>query len=174
MPFAKRAKVTPTPFGARTWALWGIPLSIRELVKDDLDSLLDLYRHLHETDSPRPTRHEIQGIWEGALGNNGIKYFGYFVGGKLVSSCTVTVIPNLTRGCRPYAVVENVVTHTDFRARGYGKSILQAALDFAWSLNCYKAMLMTGRLNEDTFSFYESVGFKRDKKQAFVAEQNSP
>src|SRR5690606_24163545 len=98
-----------------------------------LDSLLELYTHLHETDLPRPARDEIEGIWKGALGNNHIKYFGYFLDGRLVSSCTATVIPNLTRGCRPYAVVENVVTHVDFRARGYGKAILQAALDFAWS-----------------------------------------
>jgi GNAT superfamily N-acetyltransferase len=149
-------------------------LSIRELVKEDLDSLLELYGHLHETDSPRPERHDIEHVWKEALGNNSIKYFGYFVGSQLVSSCTATVIPNLTRACRPYAVIENVVTHGDFRARGYGKAILQAALDFAWRRNCYKVMLMTGRLNESTFSFYESVGFKRDKKQAFVAEQNSP
>jgi GNAT superfamily N-acetyltransferase len=67
-----------------------------------------------------------------------------------------------------------VVTHSDFRHRGFGKAVLQAALDFAWEGNCYKVMLMTGRLDESTFSFYESVGFRRDKKQAFVMEQNSP
>ena len=149
-------------------------MSIRALVQADLDALLELYGHLHATDSPRPARQQIESVWQEALANSGIRYFGYFVSGSLVSSCTVSVIPNLTRACRPYAVVENVVTHGDFRGRGYGKAILQAALDFAWSLHCYKVMLMTGRLNESTFSFYEAVGFKRDKKQAFVMEKHSP
>ncbi|XLY90452.1 GNAT family N-acetyltransferase (plasmid) [Ectopseudomonas mendocina] len=149
-------------------------MSIRELVREDLDSLLDLYGHLHQVDLPRPERQEIEGVWDQALGSDSIRYFGCFVGERLVSSCTVTVIPNLTRGCRPYALIENVVTHGDFRSRGYGKVALQTALEFAWGRNCYKVMLMTGRLNESTFGFYESLGFRRDKKQAFVMEQNSP
>jgi GNAT superfamily N-acetyltransferase len=149
-------------------------LTIRELVKEDLDSLLDLYGHLHQADLPRPERQEIEIVWVQALGSDCIRYFGHFVGDRLVSSCTATVIPNLTRGCRPYALIENVVTHGDFRSRGYGKAVLQAALDFAWGRNCYKVMLMTGRLDEGTFGFYESVGFRRDKKQAFVMEPNSP
>src|SRR5690606_27450683 len=157
-----------------TTTLWGIPLSIRVLVKEDLDSLLELYEHLHIKDSPRPERKAIESVWSQALGSDNIRYFGYFDSGHLVSSCTVAIIPNLTRACRPYALVENVVTHSDFRCRGYGKAVLQAALDFAWERNCYKVMLMTGRLDEGTFRFYESVGFRRDKKQAFVVEQNSP
>lgn len=148
-------------------------MSIRELVKEDLDSLVELYEHLHESDFPLPARHEVESVWCEVLNSKCIRYFGYFEDGNLVSSCTVTVIPNLTRACCPYAVVENVVTHVNFRKRGYGKAVLQAALDFAWSMHCYKVMLMTGRINKSTLNFYESVGFKRDKKQAFVAEQHS-
>ncbi|MBK6004527.1 hypothetical protein JJB11_00365 [Ramlibacter ginsenosidimutans] len=34
---------------------------------------------------------------------------------------------------------------------------------------CYKVMLQTGRLDEGTFRFYESAGFDRHGKQAFIA-----
>ena len=34
-----------------------------------------------------------------------------------------------------------------------------------------KVMLMTGRLNEETFRFYEPVGFDRNAKQAFVIKK---
>jgi GNAT superfamily N-acetyltransferase len=37
-------------------------------------------------------------------------------------------VPNLTRGGSPYALIENVVTHHDFRKRGFGKQILNFAL----------------------------------------------
>lgn len=146
-------------------------MNIRELDLHDLDALLDLYGHLHQQDLPRPERQEVESVWKQALCNDGIRYFGCFVDSQLVSSCTIAVIPNLTRGCRPYALVENVVTHSSFRKRGYGKAVLQAALEFAWDRNCYKVMLMTGRLDERTFSFYESAGFNRHKKQAFIIEQ---
>jgi GNAT superfamily N-acetyltransferase len=87
--------------------------------------------------------------------------------------CTITVIPNLTRGCRPYGVLENVVTHADHRNRGHGKAILAYALAHAWSQRCYKVMLLTGRKDDATLRFYESAGFDRHDKQAFVAKPPS-
>lgn len=36
-------------------------------------------------------------------------------------------------------------------------------------LGQYKVMLLTGRKDEGTFKFYESAGFDRHTKQAFVA-----
>jgi hypothetical protein len=48
--------------------------------------------------------------------------------------------------------------------------VLAEALSFAWSQGCYKVMLMTGRKDEATFQFYESAGFNRNDKQAFIAK----
>ncbi len=144
-------------------------MHIRELVEHDLSDLLHLYRHLHTTDTPLPEQQYVERVWNDALSNKFIKYFGNFVDEKLVSSCTISIVPNLTRSCRPYGVIENVVTHGEFRQRGYGRAVLNAALDCAWARNCYKVMLMTGSRDENTLRFYESVGFKRDRKEAFVA-----
>jgi hypothetical protein len=47
------------------------------------------------------------------------------------AACTITVIPNLTRACRPYALIENVVTDAAFRSRGWGRNVLSVALDLA-------------------------------------------
>jgi GNAT superfamily N-acetyltransferase len=144
-------------------------MKIRALGQDDLDGLLALYRHLHESDDPPPERAVVESVWSELVSNPSYHYYGGFVGGKLVSSCTLTVIPNLTRGCRPYGLIENVVTHGEHRRKGYGKAILRHALADAWASGCYKVMLLTGRLNEDTFRFYESAGFNRRGKQAFIA-----
>ena len=95
--------------------------------------------------------------------------FGAFEGDALVATCTLAVVPNLTQGCRPFGVIENVVTRPDRRRRGYGRAVLRHALAHAWDRGCYKVMLMTGRRNEATYRFYESAGFDRHAKQAFVA-----
>ncbi len=144
-------------------------MNIRELCAEDLAPLLGLYTQLHEYDDPLPAAPEVQAVWAEALANPRIRYFGGWDAGLLVSSCTLTVIPNLTRACRPYGVIENVVTHSTRRGQGRGHALLQHALAHAWRERCYKVMLMTSRKDENTLRFYEQAGFDRHGKQAFVA-----
>lgn len=144
-------------------------MNVREIQSGELESLLSLYTHLHERDDPPPSASIAAAVWSEALANPRIKYFGGFDSGLLVSSCTLTVIPNLTRACRPYGVIENVVTHAAHRGRGWGKALLEFALAAAWRQDCYKVMLLTGRKDEATLRFYEGAGFDRHGKQAFVA-----
>ena len=62
----------------------------------------------------------------------------------LVSSCTLAIVLNLSRGGRSYAVIENVVTHADYRRLGLGGRVLVQALDVAWQADCYKVLLANG------------------------------
>lgn len=97
-------------------------------------------------------------------------YFGAKSEGALLASCALTIIPNLTRGGRPYGIIENVVTHTDFRRRGLGKSVIAAALNRCWHRDCYKVMLMAGINSYEVHAFYEALGFdKYAKLSASVA-----
>lgn len=147
-------------------------MEIRELAEPDLPDLLVLYKHLHEVDEPLPDPAVVNGVWRELLANPRSRYFGAIVSDQLVSACALTVIPNLTRGCRPYGLIENVVTHAEHRAKGLGKAILAKALAVAWDQRCYKVMLMTGRKDDATFHFYESAGFDRHDKQAFIAKHS--
>ena len=143
---------------------------VRHLEPGDLSALLALYEHLHDADDALPERSVVEAVWRELMASSNHTYFGCFLGESLVSSCTLTTIPNLTRGCRPYGVIENVVTHADHRRKGHAKTILRTALEDAWSAGCYKVMLLTGRKDEATLRFYESAGFDRHDKQAFVAK----
>lgn len=82
----------------------------------------------------------------------------------------LTIVPNLTRGCRPYGIVENMVTHAGHRNKGYGKAILAHALAHAWAARCYKVMMLTGKKDEATARFYEGAGFDGDEKRGFIAK----
>jgi GNAT superfamily N-acetyltransferase len=146
-------------------------VNVRTLLATELDALLALYTHLHVRDLPLPERSEVEKVWNEALANPRIRYFGGFDDGNLVSSCTIALVPNLTRGCRPYGLIENVVTHASYRGQGRGKRMLREALDFAWANDCYKVMLLTGRKDEATLKFYEGAGFDRNRKTGFVAKR---
>lgn len=93
------------------------------------------------------------------------------VAGVLASSCALAVIPNLSRSARPYGVIENVVTHADYRRTGLAHAVLQAALATAWAADCYKVMLATGSQQEATLRFYEQAGFHRGGKAFFEVRQ---
>ena len=142
---------------------------IRHLRADELNAILDLYRHLHRADDPLPPPPVLAAAWDAILSNPSCRYFAGFIAETLVSSCALTVIPNLTRACRPYGLIENVVTHADHRRNGHAKAVLGEALREAWAEGCYKVMLLTGRKDEEISRFYESAGFDRHTKQAFVA-----
>lgn len=149
-------------------------MHIQTLEASALPALLALYQHLHLSDEPLPAPDVVNAVWQEALANPRCRYFGGFAGEELVASCTIMVIPNLTRACKPYGVIENVVTHAAHRQKGWGKAILDHALQFAWSQHCYKVLLSTGRKDEATLQFYENAGFDRNAKQAFVARPPSP
>lgn len=83
--------------------------------------------------------------------------------GKALTTCTLIIVPNISRGGRPYAIIENVVTHPDHRGKGLGKVILDAACERAWNSDCYKVMLSTGSTRPSTLSFYESADFEQSR-----------
>ena len=138
------------------------PLIIRPALPADLPQLLALYRHLDPSDeSPSldlaAERHvELQAI-------RGSEVLIGLTENSVVASCTLVVIPNLTRAGRPYGLIENVVTDAAYRGLGYGKQVLKAAVAAAWQADCYKVMLMTGSRKPSTLAFYASAGFEQNK-----------
>ena len=143
-------------------------MTIREATENDLAQLLMLYTHLHD-ETPLSVDEDTQHLWQSILNNPSLHYFVAEWDGQIVSTCNLTVIPNLTRGARPYGLIENVVTHRDYRGKGIGTAILKHALAFAWEQGCYKVMLLTGR-GEQTERFYEKAGFVRGLKTGFIAK----
>jgi GNAT superfamily N-acetyltransferase len=143
-------------------------LTVRSAELADLDALRQLYTHLHPIDDPLPEALAIQ-RWKAMLAQPGFTCLLGLRRQELVSSCCLVIIPNLTRGGRPYALIENVVTDQDFRRRGFGRALVQEALRLAWEADCYKAMLLTGSKRPETHRFYESCGFRSGEKSGFVA-----
>ena len=140
---------------------------IREANKDDLNALLELYLCLHEDSIPEESEH-LSNTWEQIINDPNHHLIVNEVDGKIVSSCVCVIIPNLTRNVRPYAFIENVVTHKDYRCRGLAQECLNFARDIALKENCYKMMLLTGSKSPSTLHFYEKVGYNSTDKTAFI------
>lgn len=140
---------------------------VREARPGDLQALLELYLFLHETAVPKRSEH-LAAVWEQILRDENHHLIVNEEAGKIVSSCVCVVIPNLTRGVRPYAFVENVVTHAGYRGRGYATQCLDCAKSIAKRENCYKIMLLTGSKEQKTLDFYQNAGYNSADKTAFI------
>ncbi|MBQ8133542.1 MAG: GNAT family N-acetyltransferase [Clostridia bacterium] len=140
---------------------------IREIKRNELNSLLELYTHLHESGIPENTEH-LQKTWDTICKDENHHIIVCEIDNKIVSSCVYVIIPNLTRNIRPYAFIENVVTHTNYRGKGYATACLNYAKELAISANCYKMMLLTGSKNEKTLNFYKNAGYNCTDKTAFI------
>lgn len=143
-----------------------VEANIRPATSDDLPGVLALYRQLNP-DDPVLDLTVAEPVWATLLSSGLTTPFVVEIEGLLVSSCTLAIVPNLSRGARPYGVIENVVTSSDHRRTGLGRAVLQTALDKAWEADCYKVLLATGSRRESTLRFYEGVGFQRDAKTYF-------
>ena len=86
----------------------------------------------------------------------------------VVSTVTLVIVENLTHDMRPYALIENVVTHHAHRGKHYASALIRRACEIAAENNCYKVMLLTGSKQESTLRFYENCGFDRHAKTAFL------
>lgn len=145
-------------------------MNIRRIREDELPNLLRLYSFLHPEDPIiEPADDAVQKLWQKILADANLRYYVAHKEEKIVSTCTLTLVPNLTRGLRPYGLIENVVTEPEHRKQGYATQVLRHALDEAWSAGCYKVMLETGSKKEETLRFYEKVGFHRGIKTGFIA-----
>lgn len=142
-------------------------MTVREIRANELYALLELYLHLHESKIPDNTEY-LERTWQTITEDKNHHIFVAEENGQLVSSCVCVIIPNLTRGVRPYAFVENVVTHKDYRNRGFATAVLEKAKQTAIDCNCYKMMLLTGAKDAETSRFYQKAGYNSGDKTAFI------
>ena len=140
---------------------------VREAISTDIDEILGLYLSLHEDSVPADDG-RLRGVWEQILADPNHHLLVNERDGRIVASCVCVVVPNLTRGLRPYALIENVVTREGFRRRGYATECLDRARDIAAEAGCYKLMLLTGAKDEDTLNFYRRAGYNSADKTAFI------
>ena len=145
-------------------------LVIRKAISADAEALHDLYFN-HLTASA-PAEPQDMAAWREKLARFERDPFYHLLVGevdrRIVSSATLIVIENLTRNLRPYAVIENVVTHADFRGRHYATQLMCRASEIAGENGCYKIMLLTGSKKDSTMRFYENCGFNKNDKTAFI------
>ena len=147
---------------------------IRSAKLTDQRVLCDLYRQLHPADPAWPSEAAAAEALSHVLGHEGTTILLGEVGAVAVSTGMLVICRNFSRCGRPFALIENVVTDRQHRKRGYGRKLVEHAIDLARQQGCYRVTLMTGSRREETLRFYEAAGLRRNTKTAFEARFAEP
>lgn len=141
-------------------------MNIRLATSGDYFAIMSLMKQLNPKDSDISNGKGMQ-IFKSILNTEGLAIYLAELDGIPAACCYLNIIPNLTRGGRPYAVIENVITDTNFQRQGVGTLLLKEVIATAFRSECYKVMLLTGR-DRKVHKFYKNCGLEKDKKTAFI------
>lgn len=142
-------------------------INIRQCVQDDLIGLLNLYRELRPND-PILSPDQLQNAWSNLSNNPHVKIIVAEVSNEIASTCQLSICPTLTNNARPFGIIEHVITANEYRRRGLSQKVIEKALEFAWEVNCYKVMLLSGEGRVEAHKLYEKIGFQSGIEKGFV------
>jgi GNAT superfamily N-acetyltransferase len=145
---------------------------IRSATRDDFEAISGLYAQLNPNDPP-VAGPQYEAVFDQILDREGLDIILLDIDGEILGATYLNLIPNLSRGAQPYAVIENVVIAKHRRGEKLGRCLMEGTLERAWAAGCYKAMLQTGSRTPSTHAYYRACGFADDAKTAYLARPPS-
>lgn len=135
-----------------------MPIVVRTASEADLPGLMALYAQLHPDDEAPPPDSALD-IWRVIAMQAGRAVLVASLDGVLVGTVDTLLLPNLTRGGRPFLLIENVVVDSVRRRAGVGSALLAMAETIARRAHCYKIQLLSRDSRVEAHAFYEAHGF---------------
>lgn len=143
---------------------------IRPAGEADLPRLMVLYRQLSEQGAmpetaPRPVEEaQVEALRRLQREPDSVCLVLEGADGMLAGSLTFYLLPNLSHGALPIAMVENVVVDDALRGRGLGRLLMDEAERRAIAHGCYKLALTSNNNRPAAHAFYEALGYQRSNQ----------
>jgi len=80
--------------------------------------------------------------------------------GEVVGTVALFIIPNLSHGATPYALVENLVVNHKYRRKGIGKKLMEYTIVRAKQEGCHRIELCSDKKRDEAHRLYCSLGFE--------------
>jgi len=133
--------------------------TIRKATEQDISRILELYEQLTEEEhdlAPDKARRVFNDI----ASMPGHELLVAEEEGVVVGSMVMLIVPNLSHGALPWAIVENMVVDGKHRRRSIGRQLMEYAIERARGAGCYKVQLLSNKKRLEAHQFYESLGFE--------------
>ena len=141
-------------------------VTIRAATEDDIPRILELYHNLtssvssDDEEQSYPSQDDVQRVTDEILSLPRYDLLVAEEDGIVVGTMVLLIVPNLSHGALPWAIVENVVVDGDHRRRGIGRLLMDYATDRAREAGCYKVQLLSNKKRLEAHRFYQALGFE--------------
>ncbi|HJO93429.1 MAG TPA: GNAT family N-acetyltransferase [Victivallales bacterium] len=164
---------TKKPCKASDNKLYDNQIIIRKIKENEMEELYKLYLHfpIDPKHMLKISREKHNKIWERIKNNPCVNYFVADADEKIVGTCILTITPSIFRGGDGYAVIEHVVTHSDYRRRGIARAMMEYAIKYAWEHGCTEILLLSGVNFKGAHKLYESLGFDQSRRKGFILDR---
>lgn len=136
---------------------------IREMTKDDIPQLAELYKQFWNEESCIDTMYiKFQKFTE----NGSHILLSAVESEQLIGSVMGVICEELYGDCKPFLVLENMIVDKKHRNKGVGTALI-AELERRIAEKCTQIILVTENNRIDACNFYESVGFRPDTYKGF-------
>jgi GNAT superfamily N-acetyltransferase len=135
-------------------------VSVRPAQPDDLARAVELFE-LGGLVAGKEDRTDLSS-YEAAFTEIGDSQGGLLVAdrdGEVVGVCQLIVFRHLQSRGGLCAEVESVHVHPDHRGNGIGTTLMEAAIERARELGCYRVQLTSNVARTEAHRFYEALGF---------------
>lgn len=135
-------------------------ITIKIATEQDLAILNRLYAEMDA--KPLMSEEEITAIWNQIQQvPNYFIYLAYFED-IAIGTFSLLFMPTMMHlGFHKSAILDAVTISPPYRGKGFGKQMMQKALQISAETGCYKVTLSSNLKRNATHKFYESLGFKQ-------------
>ena len=138
---------------------------VRTATEEDIPRILELYRELAITTSQaethqNPSLDEYRRVFAEICAVPGHQLLVAEEDGIVVSTMVLLIVPNLSHGGLPWALIENMVVDQRYHRQGIGRVLMEYAIPQARERGCYKLQLASNKKRDEAHRFYRSLGFE--------------
>ena len=138
---------------------------IRRAKESDLPRILELYHELSmittESEQHSSTSwDDYRRVFAEISGDPRRELLVAEYDGEVVGTVALFIIPNLSHGATPYALVENLVVNHKYRRKGIGKKLMEYTIVRAKQEGCHRIELCSDKKRDEAHRLYRSVGFE--------------
>lgn len=137
---------------------------VRAAREEDIPRLLELYQQLAITNAEAERQSNLslehyRRAFREIMNFPGQELLVAKDEGEVVGSLVLVIVPNLSHGARPWAIIENVIVDRKRRRRGAGRLLMEYAIDRAKESDCCRIGLSSNKSRHEAHQFYQAMGF---------------